>query len=310
MKAAPDWRMTDWVVGVDLGGTNLRAAEINRPGQIRRTRHEPILSSPHPSDPFGQVKAMIRDLIEQRPNELPVGIGMGVTGPIDAISGVISNPFTLPLGMQGNVSAVLRHEFGIPVTVENDANAAALGEALHGAGRGAEVVLCITVGTGIGVGVVASGDIYRGACGTHPEAGHLVIDPSGPLCYCGARGCIESLASGTAVLREAVAMGLVDPGGSTKVVHEAAASGKKEAQVIVARAQKALAMGVRALVSAYAPDMVVIVGKARGNEDQLIARVQREIDSDPFGTESVRVRSGQLGDWAGCIGAASLVIRS
>jgi glucokinase len=100
----------------------------------------------------------------------------------------------------------------VPVWLENDADAAALGEAWVGAGAGAEVVACITVGTGIGCGVVCRGAIFRGARGSHPEFGHHVVDPSGPICYCGSRGCVESLASAPAIARAAIEAGAVAAG--------------------------------------------------------------------------------------------------
>lgn len=149
--------------------------------------------------------------------------------------------------------SALRSSADIEALVENDANAAALGEARFGAARDRAVVVCITVGTGtgIGVGVVRDGILVHGAHGTHPEAGHVVVDPDGPLCYCGAHGCVEVLASATAVVTAATAAGVIGAGGTAKQVHDATGADPRAA-AIVARAHNALAALARTLVAVHA----------------------------------------------------------
>jgi glucokinase len=199
-----------WAVGVDIGGTNVRAAEVSSGGDPGCVLAEPL--DPGRAETFGQLTDMIGALIEKAGSGPPVGIGIGATGPVDPAQGVISNRHTLPEPFWGPVTDRLSEAFGVPVWLENDADAAALGEAWVGAGAGAEVVACITVGTGIGCGVVCRGAIFRGARGSHPEFGHHVVDPSGPICYCGSRGCVESLASAPAIAARAIEAGAVAAG--------------------------------------------------------------------------------------------------
>jgi len=294
------------VIGMDLGGTNLRGAQVHPSGALGTTREAPVDHDAPIVPRFGQLMTMLGELIDEVPLGEVEGIGVSVTGPIDTRTGWVDNPFTLPASMQGDLTATIR-AFGYPVAVENDANAAALGEALFGAGRDGEVVVCVTVGTGIGVGIVERGRLYEGAEHAHPEPGHLVIDPSGPDCYCGTSGCIESLAAAPAIVRAAVAAGVVAEGATARDVHEMAKAGSSGARRIVERASEALAAGIRTLVAVYAPDVVVLAGNARGDEGRLVRLVTDRVMTFPFGAPAVAVRNAALGNWAGCVGAASLL---
>jgi len=296
-----------WAVGVDLGGTNVRAAEVGKDGKVGFMEAEPVDHDPAwPA--FGQLIAVVERLLARR-TDPPVGIGLGVTGPVDPVNGIIANPYSLPMSYQGFVREVLEDRFGLPVGLENDADVAALAEARFGAGRDRQVLVCITVGTGIGVGVSVHGQLHRGAAGTHPEAGHLAIDPSGPGCFCGARGCIESLASGTAVANAGVAAGVITSDGTAKDVHEAAAAGDPKAAAIVIKARRALAIAARNLVAVHAADTVVFSGNALGDVHELVTIVNNEVAACPFGPpRGVMVTVSQLEGSAGCIGAACLVL--
>ena len=127
------------------------------------------------------------------------GVGVGCTGPVIAERGIINNPYTLPTWSECDIVSPLRTVFGRPVYLENDADAAALGECFAGAGQDSSRVVLLTLGTGVGGGVVINSRVYRGTQGEHPELGHMPIDPDGPSCYCGTRGCLESIASGTSI---------------------------------------------------------------------------------------------------------------
>lgn len=299
--------MTDWAIGIDLGGTNIRAAQIDAVGRLGPTISEPVDRHPTEAVPFGQVVRLVRRLIAEEPTDPPIGIGLGVTGPVDPVTTVVNNPFTLPAGMQGSVRDALAG-FGVPVRVENDANAAALGEARFGAGQGHPIVLCVTVGTGIGVGLVSHGKPYSGTAGAHPEAGHLVIDPNGPLCYCGERGCLESLSSAGGVLRQAQQAGWAGPGWSALDVYAAASAGQPNAVALLNAAAHKLADGIRALVTVYAPDVVVLVGNALGDPDTVLPIVARRIVRAPLQPHGTQVLAGRLGGMAGCYGAAALCL--
>ncbi len=301
-----------WMIGVDLGGTNLRAAQVDPTGALGVTRQVLVDHDDHepPLAPFEQltdlIDAMVRTVENEQGSGSVDGIGISVTGPIDPVTGWVDNPHTLPAALQGDLLGAVRLAFDVPVVVENDANAAAVGEARFGAGRDGEVVVCVTIGTGIGVGVVHHGRLYGGARRAHPEPGHLVVDPSGPACYCGASGCIESLASASAVIDAAMRAGIVAAGASALDVHRLADAGNPAAQQVIDRAMASLAAGIRTLVAVYAPDIVVLAGNARGDQDRLIRLVADSVDQFPFGAGTVAVKAAELGNWAGCVGVASL----
>jgi glucokinase len=151
---------------------------------------------------FDRAMERIIELLSKALNETGselTGIGVGCTGPVDPFSGTLGNVSFFPRWEGCNPVSALSNTFGVPVVMENDADAAALGEVRRGAGRGKNRLICVTVGTGIGAGIILDGRLYRGADGFHPELGHHVVEASGGLCSCGARGCWESLASGPAL---------------------------------------------------------------------------------------------------------------
>ncbi len=183
---------------VDIGGTKIAVGAIDASGgcwagPIRRLRPAKA------SMPRWPGSGELLDTVRASAGVELCGIGIGCTGPVDPLSGEIGQVEFLP-GWQGaNPVATLAGRFGVDVAMENDADAAVLGELQWGAGRGRRNLICVTIGTGIGGGIVLNGALYRGVGGAHPEIGHHVIDDSGPKCYCGARGCWEVLASGPAI---------------------------------------------------------------------------------------------------------------
>jgi glucokinase len=301
--------MKRWAIGIDLGGTNVRVAAVDAEGNVGEAVTEALDRDATAERPFAQIVRLVRHVVAAEPGSPPVGVGVGATGPLDPRTGVIDNPHTLPPNMCGDIVTTVGQEVGIPVVLENDADVAALAEATFGAGRNQPVVACVTVGTGVGVGVVRDDQLLRGAYGTHPEAGHLVVDPAGPACYCGVTGCVESLASATAVLRAARDAGVVDSKGTARDVFVAAEDGDRRAQAIVVRAHTALALLARNLVATHATGLVVFAGNALGLRSQLLSTVRAQVDRFPFGpAQGVTVTVSALGPWAGCIGAARLVL--
>jgi glucokinase len=294
--------VVDWAVGVDIGGTNVRVAEVSSAGAPGCVLAEPL--DPGRAEAFGQLTDMIGALLKKVGKRPPAGIGIGATGPVDPERGVIVNRHTLPEAFRGSVVDRLSEAFGLPVRLENDADTAALGEAWVGAGAGAEVLACITVGTGIGCGVACRGAIYRGARGTHPEFGHHVVDPSGPACYCGSRGCVESLASAPALARAAVAAGAAADGAA-----DVFAKSQRDpvCRGVIERARCALATAALNLVAMAAPDMIVLTGNGLGDPAAQVDEIKRRLEDFPFGPRGgVSVRLSRLGGVSGCIGAARL----
>ena len=176
---------------VDIGGTKFAVGMISESGKVLARAETPSQPELGVQNGLERILNLLHETAEQAGQTLQ-GIGAGVTGPVYPLTGKLGRIEFLP-GWEGlDLVGELQRAFGVSAAIENDADAAALGESAWGAGRGAQRFIYLTVSTGIGGGIVLDGQLYRGADGSHPELGHHVIDPSGPLCFCGARGCWES----------------------------------------------------------------------------------------------------------------------
>ena len=197
----------EYVIGVDIGGTKVAAGLVNGAGEITHQARTPMVAN----DAAAGLAAVIASIDSVRAAskadsklDVPVsGIGMCAPGPLDPRTGVVINPPNLPGWRNFPLAAEISKIYHLPVRVDNDGNAAALAEALWGAGRGYRNVFCATIGTGIGTGIVFDRHIYHGRTGAAAEGGHMTIDYRGPRCGCGKLGCIEVLASGPAIARRA-----------------------------------------------------------------------------------------------------------
>jgi glucokinase len=238
-------------------------------------------------------------------------IGIGCSGPVDPIAGTIDNPYTLPTWDGVNIVKPLRASYGVPVALENDADAAAMGEVWLGAGQGGRIVVMVTVGTGIGGGIIMDGRIYRGVDGTHPEIGHHCIDLSGPECYCGVRGCWEALASGPALAasaRERMPERSPESITGATVVADAR-GGNPIAREIVSQAAQATAMGVFNLMNLYAPDIVVLGGGVMEAFDLFEPTIRSVVARNTMApVAKIAIRQARLGNDAGLIGAARIAL--
>ena len=303
--------MLDWAIGIDLGGTNIRVAKVDVLGKVSQPIFVEIDKSYADSPNFAQIISIVDEIISSNQEHPPLGIGFGVTGPINVKTGIIDNPFTLPAFFQGNIKKTLEDRFNLKVAVENDANAACIGEAIFGAGEGADIVACLILGTGVGVGVINNGVVYRGANGAHPEAGHVHVDATGPLCYCGRNGCLEALVSGTALKNIGVERGVLSAGQNAKDLVRLAETGNKDAVQIMQEAQQALGLGVVNLIYTYGPEKIIITGGALSRTDSLLIKLQAIADEACTYTKlRSEIKFGSIGDWAGTIGAATRIIRS
>jgi glucokinase len=196
---------TTSVIAVDVGGTKVAAGLVNSRGQINRKSRVPMVPNGTAQSGLEAVKTAIDVVLSQaRAEGIPVnGIGICAPGPLDPRSGIVLNPPNVPCWRNFPLADEVQCAFGMPVRVDNDANAAALAEAIWGAGMGHENVFYGTVGTGIGTGIVFQQQIYHGRTGGAAEGGHMTIDYRGPVCGCGKRGCIEVFCSGPAIARRA-----------------------------------------------------------------------------------------------------------
>lgn len=255
------------------------------------------------------------------PLEAIAGVGAMAAGPLDLARGVITTPPNLPGWQDVPLRDMLRQAFGLPVLLENDANAQAYGEYRFGAGKGARNLLFVTVSTGIGGGIVMDGRIYHGASGAAGEVGHLPLDPAGPPCGAGHPGDLEAMASGLAIAREAraalqrgrcpVLRRLAAEGRevSAETVAEAAALGDADAAEIIERSGRYLGMGLAGLVNVLNPDTVVLGGGLTNIGDRYLAPAREELARRAFpqALADVRVAIGSLGERAGALGAVALM---
>lgn len=237
------------IAALDIGGTKIAAGLVAADGTVLATKQCPTHSHLGFADGFGRMVSMLEAF------EAFDGIGIGCTGPIDPQSGVICEPELLRGWWNIPIVERLACRFRVPVAMENDADAVALSEARWGKGSGAECLVYITVGTGIGAGIVRNGELYRGARGGHPEIGHMAIDlGAGHKCYCGLTGCWESLASGPAL--EAWYGGDA-PG---PAIMQRAREGEPRAQAAVDRLSRYLAIGLVNVTTAFCPDVILLGG--------------------------------------------------
>lgn len=296
----------DFAIGIDIGGTKTTVALIDAAGRVGGRQSFPTEAGAGFVRAVGRIAATIRALMAERavPAARLAGIGIGCAGPVDPVRGLINNPYTLSGWDRCDIVTPLREAFGVPVVLENDADAAALGECWTGAGRGADPVVMLTFGTGVGGGAVHGGRIHRGVGGEHPELGHVAVFPDGPPCYCGIRGCLESVASGTAVGEAGRAHGWED----ARAVFSAARAGDATAQAIVERARDAAAWAAWTLVHALLPGRLVLGGGMMDTEfEAFAAAIRRRLSAaTQFTRDAVTVVPAALANDAGVIGGARL----
>jgi glucokinase len=336
----------DIVIGIDIGGTTVRVGAITSEGELLAWRKAPIEAARGPQAGLEKISGLIQEVLQDddvaittKPVSL-LGVGIGCTGPVDPVRGVINNPYTLPTWENVPIWAWLEDRFSVPVTLENDADTAALGEYWIGAGRGVKKLYAITVGTGIGTALIVDGRIYRGLDGAHPEGGHQVIDPSGPSCYCGQNGCWEILASGTAItqmgremvsslsepIKESSLEGIQDVSKEfadspllkmnqdqidTRKIAELAHQGDDLASKIMQKAVDYFCLGLANIIVLFTPDMIVFSGGVMENVDLYMPAVEetiRKLDGI-VPAERIQIRQAQLGSYAGLYGAAYTILK-
>ena len=306
-------------IGVDVGGTKIAGAVVDADGAIVARRLVPT-ESDEPNSIVAALVKVARELKAAAPAAAAVGVG--AAGLVDTKRGVILGAPNLAY-RNVPVRDTLADRLGLPAVVDNDANVAALAEAVHGAGRGAGDQIMVTVGTGIGGGIVIGGHIYRGHYGVGAELGHIVIDPDGPVCGCGNRGCWEAVASGTAlgrIARQRVEGGagadlLASVGGDLdaitgELVGEAAVAGSAFAKDVVAEIGRLLGIGLASIVNIFDPEVIVIGGGAAAGTGELMLGPAREsMRAHVLGVSwrtPVRIVPAALGNDAGVVGAATL----
>lgn len=262
------------VVGVDIGATKVAAGLVNAEGKILARNRTPMLTTGEPSNGLAAVSTAISGLFSDASSQNQIAaIGICAPGPLNPKTGVIINPPNLPIWHHYPLAEEMRRVHNVPVRVDNDANAAALAEAKWGAGRGYPNLFYASVGTGIGTGIILDGRIFHGKTGAGAEGGHLGIDSNGPVCNCGKRGCIETLAAGPAIARRARQKLAQNPNSvlwemasgdlqavSSEMVGRAHAVNDPVAQEVMRETLDLLAYWLGSIIDLLEPDAIVIGG--------------------------------------------------
>jgi len=307
------------VLAVDLGGTKVAAALVSEKYGISVRVNVPTLAAEGPPAVIKRLLETIQALLRQQelaPADL-AAICVGTAGAVDMAHGLITLSPNLPGWHDIALGEIVSRQFGVKTHIINDAKAAALGEHRRGAGQGVDNLIVLTVGTGIGGGIIIGGRLYTGVSGSAGEIGHMTIDINGPKCACGNVGCWETLASGTALAREAqqrITQGApsllteMARGGNItgELVEAAARRGDPLAQQAVARIAESFGVGLVNLVNIFNPGIIVVGGGMARMGELLFAPARRLVAARAFRQASgaVRIVPAALGQDAALLGAA------
>jgi len=312
-------------IGIDVGGTKILAGLVDKSGHVITTARRPS-STQDPSAVLADVAEVVRELMVE--SSAPViGVGLGIAGQVENTRSTVLWAPNLQWS-RVEVRAILEAELGVTVIAENDANAAAWGEFVYGAGADVDDITVVTVGTGIGGGVIVGGTMLRGATGGAAEIGHITVVPGGRQCGCGRLGCLEQYASGTALVRQArelaaerrheaalmLSLGDGTPEGiEGKHVTEAAIAGDPVAIEAFRICGEWLGLGLADLTAVLDPAAFVISGGVSEAGDLLVAPARATLAAQMPGGDLrpvPEIRVASLGNDAGLIGAADIARRS
>jgi glucokinase len=305
------------VFAADLGGTHMRGALIDRGGKIHvQLKRE----TPRGSSPTCVVNALV-DAARECQSHVAVreiaAAAIMVPGTVSKDNTFIVQAPNLTSLSRFGLKAAIEQELGCPTVLENDANAAAVGEMWLGAARGARSIVCVTLGTGVGGGMILDGKLWRGVDGSAGELGHASVEASGPECKCGSRGCLEMFASGTAIVRMAQESFssfpdtiLKDQCLTAARVYEAAKLGDELALIVFRKAAEYLGVGLANLINVIGPEVIVLGGGVANGWDLLEGPMREQITKRaiPSAAKSVIIRNAECGDNAGLLGAARLAL--
>ena len=313
-----------YVVGIDLGGTNIVVGTVAEDGsELLGLVSEPTLPQQGGDAVVARMIKLARASMAAAPGKEIVGVGIGSPGPLDTRKGVVI--LTPNLGWTNMpLRDRIAEGVGLPAVLDNDANCAIYGEWWRGAAQGVQDVVGLTIGTGIGGGIVLGGEIYHGASDAAGEFGHMTINANGRRCNCGNYGCLEAYASGPAIAARAVEgiaagakTGLPQYVGgdlskiTAQVVYEAANDGDAYAQTVVRETAELLGAGVASIVNIFNPEVVVICGGVTQAGDKLFEPLTTEVHRRAFkpAWEVCRILPGTLTGTAGVYGAAAVFMK-
>ncbi|HUW45104.1 MAG TPA: ROK family protein [Dehalococcoidia bacterium] len=318
--------LTTLILGVDLGGTKILTAVINSQGKMLSRDHSITPAQKGHEAVIQSILESAHRALEQANFEISelTAVGVGAPGLSNPETGILFTSPHLPGWRDVPLRDIMQERLGKKTFLTNDANAAALGEFYFGAARGVRNFIYITLSTGIGGGIVIDGKIYNGAIGTAGEVGHMTIDAEGPICNCGNRGCWETLASGTALAREArhrikegvrtsileYAEGDVEKV-TAQVIHSAAEQGDSLAKELIARTGYYVGVGLANLINIFNPELIVIGGGLSNIGDMLLEPAFKVAGERAYAEafQAVRFASAELGRNSGVLGAAAFALQ-
>lgn len=310
-------------IGIDVGGTNVKIALVDGEGKIIYSNSVPTYAQMGYEYTVNNIKQAIKDLMKETNTEAKdiQGIGFDFPGQVDCKTGVVKNAPNIPGWVNVPIAQMIEEEFHIPTRIDNDVRCAALGELKFGAGRGCENFVCITVGTGIGSGIVINGKVVRGAANAAGELGHIKLQmEDGPLCGCGDSGCLEAFASGPSIV--AMAQEYLKGGKSAKfrelagdgeitpyIVAKAAEAGDPVAKRIFEKMGYYIGMGLTSVINLLNPERIIIGGGVAECGELLLDPIRRTIIERAMKVQrdAVEIVPAELGNSAGVIGASMLV---
>jgi glucokinase len=316
-----------YIIGIDIGGTNLVIGAVAEDGStLLGLRSEPTRAEEGSDAVTGRLITMTREAIAEckrlDPSAEVIGVGVGAPGPLNTKTGVVL--LTPNLGwVNMPLRDLIQQGVGIPVALDNDANCAVLGEWWRGAARGTRTAIGITIGTGIGGGIIVDGRLFHGTSDCAGEIGHTTIEVNGRRCKCGNYGCLEAYASGPAIARRAIEA--IESGYETSLpryvdgrlelitaqtVYDAAHNGDALADEVVSDTAKFLGAGLANLINVFNPEVVVVCGGVTYAGDSLFTPLKREVNRRAFkpAVEVCRIVPGELSGTAGVYGAARAFI--
>lgn len=292
--------MIEYVIGIDIGGTNIKAGAVDFRGTILARKYEPTEAALGAEAIFNKLQSITAFLQENVKDGHLKAVGLGVPGAVLSKQGVVTQAPNIPVWDGLPIQKIMQERLQRPCFIENDANAIALGEVWMGVGRGARHVVCLTLGTGVGGGIISEGELLRGADGMAAEPGHLTVDLNGPRCNCGSQGCLETYASSTGILRRMLellpnrpesTLAKVSPDAiTTAVIYEHAVKGDPLSIELLERAGKGLGVGLATLVNIFNPEIIIIGGGVAAAWDLLIPPALNTMRERAFKAPAARVR--------------------
>lgn len=320
---------SSWAIGVDVGGTKVAAGFVDAQGEIHQHTRVPMNSRGTAEEGLAAVTGAIDELLKLPPgtNSAPRRIGICAPGPLDPHTGVVLNPPNVTCWRNYPLAAQIARRYGGSVKLENDAKSAGLAETLWGSGRGYRNVFYTCIGTGIGAGILLDGRIYHGRTGAADEAGHMVIDYHGPLCGCGKKGCIEALASGTAIAKRARAR-LAEAGGrksamlglaggqiegvTSEMVGQAYAAGDSLAKEVLLETVELLTIWLGNIVDLLEPDVIIFGGGVAAMLNPFFGEIRKGLPAWCMNKRCVEIPivPARYGAESGIAGGAALCMLS